>query len=67
MVDCELIIGGKKRIMKRCFPEVLDLHSTIDGVTTTVSRNDYDFNVRVKEIHFTLIPQPFFFDKSQTL
>lgn len=53
MVDCELIIGGKKRIMKRCFPEVLDLHSTIDGVTTTVSRNDYDFNVRVKEIHFS--------------
>ena len=52
MVDCELIIGGKKRIMKRCFPKVLDLHSTIDGVTTTVSRNDYDFNVRVKEIHF---------------
>lgn len=52
MVDCELIIGGKKRIMKRCFPEVLDLHSTIDGVTTTVSRNDYDFKVLVKEIHF---------------
>lgn len=52
MIDCELKIDGKKRIMKRCFPEVLDLHSTMDGVTTTVSRNDYDFNVRVKEIHF---------------
>lgn len=52
MVDCELIIGGKKRIMKRGFPEVLDLHNAMEGVRTTLSRNGNDFNVRVKEIHF---------------
>lgn len=52
MIDCELKIDGKKRIMKRGFPEVLDLHNAMEGVRTTLSRNGNDFNVRVKEIHF---------------
>lgn len=52
MIESELIIDGQRHVIKRDFPEVLDLHSTTDGITTTVSRNDCGFNVRVKEIHF---------------
>jgi len=52
MIDCELKIDGKKRVLKRGFPEVMALHSTTDGIRTTLLRNEHDFNVRVKEIHF---------------
>lgn len=52
MIDCELKIDGKKRVLKRGFPEVMALHSPTDGIRTTLLRNEHDFNVRVKEIHF---------------
>lgn len=52
MIKSELIIDGQKHVLKRDFPEVLDLKTISEGVTTTISRIDCGFNVRVKEIHF---------------
>ena len=52
MINSELIIDGKKQGKGNDFPEVVDLHTMTDGITTTISRTISGFSVAVREIHF---------------
>ena len=52
MINCKLIIDGKQRGLVNDFPDVVDLHTMTDGITTTVSRNICGFSVKVRELYF---------------
>ena len=52
MINSELIIDGKKQGKGNNFPEVVDLHTMTDGITTTISQTINGFSVAVREIHF---------------